>query len=122
MIKRYHGKKKEDMEPHVYATSEEAYRELINRERSQSILVTYVFKIKKFNPFSGESGAGKTENAKKIIQYLAAVAGKTGSEGLLNKQLLDANPLLEALGNAKTKKNDNSSRFVSVYEKYFLYS
>lgn len=60
---------------------------------------------------SGESGAGKTENTKKIIQYLAAIAGRGGTEGYLERQLLVANPLLEALGNAKTNKNNNSSRF-----------
>jgi len=60
---------------------------------------------------TGESGAGKTENTKKIIQYLASIGGRSGSEGTLEKKLLQANPLLEALGNAKTLKNNNSSRF-----------
>jgi myosin protein heavy chain len=99
IIKLYVGRRRDELEPHVYAVADEAYRCLLNDRKPQSMLVT------------GESGAGKTENTKKIIQYLAAIAGKSGAEGALEKQLLQANPLLEALGNAKTTKNNNSSRF-----------
>jgi myosin heavy subunit len=95
----YVGRRRDELAPHVFAVADESYRCLLNDRKSQSMLVT------------GESGAGKTENTKKIIQYLAAIAGKSGSEGQLEKQLLQCNPLLEALGNAKTNKNNNSSRF-----------
>ncbi|XP_057201341.1 myosin-11 isoform X2 [Triplophysa rosa] len=109
----YKGKKCHEVPPHIYAVTDNAYRNMLQDRDDQSILCT------------GESGAGKTENTKKVIQYLAVVAsshkGKkdTASQqkgpqlayGELEKQLLQANPILEAFGNAKTIKNDNSSRF-----------
>ena len=120
IIQRYKAKRRTEVPPHVYALADDAYRNVLKESKSQSMLVTYVFsKCKSVQKFfltqinrRGESGAGKTENTKKIIQYLAAIGGKSGSEGTLEKQLLQANPLLEALGNAKTLKNNNSSRFV----------
>lgn len=90
--------------PHIYATADAAYRAMLETRRNQSILIT------------GESGAGKTENTKRVIQYLAGRSG--GAEGL-EARLLQANPIMEAFGNAQTVRNNNSSRF--VHEKYFFY-
>eukprot|EP01121_Diplochlamys_sp_Union-15-3_P003573 TRINITY_DN1350_c0_g4_i1.p1 TRINITY_DN1350_c0_g4~~TRINITY_DN1350_c0_g4_i1.p1 ORF type:complete len:1506 (-),score=394.08 TRINITY_DN1350_c0_g4_i1:40-4557(-) len=99
MVEFYIGKRRDDVAPHVFAMADTAYRTMLDSKRNQSMLIT------------GESGAGKTENTKKVIQYLAQIAGRGGTEGKLEKKLLQANPLLEALGNAKTTKNNNSSRF-----------
>uniref|UniRef100_A0AAY4D8H3 Uncharacterized protein n=1 Tax=Denticeps clupeoides TaxID=299321 RepID=A0AAY4D8H3_9TELE len=102
IIEMYKGKKRHEVPPHIYSITDNAYRNMMQGDNS-------VWKI-------GESGAGKTENTKKVIQYLAVVASshkgkKDTSTGELEKQLLQANPILEAFGNAKTIKNDNSSRF-----------
>merc|ERR1719288_700758 len=105
IIEIYKGKKRHEVPPHVFAITDIAYRSMLQDREDQSILCT------------GESGAGKTENTKKVIQYLAFVAASKPKSsahtttGELEQQLLKANPILEAFGNAKTVKNDNSSRF-----------
>ncbi|XP_046352827.1 myosin heavy chain, non-muscle-like isoform X1 [Haliotis rufescens] len=115
VIELYKGKKRHEVPPHVFAIADTAYRSMLQDREDQSILCT------------GESGAGKTENTKKVIQYLAYVAASNRTQrssvsnlhvpnkefnlGELENQLLQANPILEAFGNAKTIKNDNSSRF-----------
>jgi myosin protein heavy chain len=104
-INMYKGQSREETKPHIYAMADEAFRNLVDEGENQSILVT------------GESGAGKTENTKKVIQYLAAVAHsdspvKKGTQhSNLSQQVLRANPILEAFGNAQTVRNNNSSRF-----------
>ncbi|MGH0130135.1 UNVERIFIED_CONTAM: hypothetical protein FKN15_041186 [Acipenser sinensis] len=102
IIEMYKGKKRHEIPPHIYSIADNAYRSMLQGKDTRG---------------QGESGAGKTENTKKVIQYLAVVASshkgkkETSITGELEKQLLQANPILEAFGNAKTIKNDNSSRF-----------
>ncbi|XAR64014.1 Myosin ATPase [Bertholletia excelsa] len=96
-------KRKSIDSPHVYAITDTAMREMIRDEVNQSIII------------SGESGAGKTETAKIAMQYLAALGGGSGIE----YEILKTNPILEAFGNAKTLRNDNSSRFGKLIEIHF---
>jgi myosin protein heavy chain len=104
-INMYRGQAREETRPHVFALADKAFSNLLEEGENQSILVT------------GESGAGKTENTKKVIQYLAAVAHSDSpvknknQHSNLSQQILRANPILEAFGNAQTIRNNNSSRF-----------
>ncbi|KAI3764162.1 hypothetical protein L2E82_14165 [Cichorium intybus] len=100
-IEGYKSKSRDS--PHVYAIADTAIREMIRDEVNQSIVI------------SGESGAGKTETAKIAMQYLAALGGGSGIE----YEILKTNPILEAFGNAKTSRNNNSSRFGKLIEIHF---
>merc|ERR1711981_1145127 len=104
-VKLYLGKRSNEVPPHLWAITETAYRNMLTNTKNQSMLIT------------GESGAGKTENTKKVIAYLAAVAVPPKKKGAddkkvsLEDQIVATNPILESYGNAKTSRNDNSSRF-----------
>jgi len=109
VINVYRGKRKAEMPPHLFSISDNAYQYMLQDRENQSMLIT------------GESGAGKTENTKKVIMYFANVAAAMGKKeepaegekkkGSLEDQIVQANPVLEAYGNAKTTRNNNSSRF-----------
>merc|ERR1711981_465871 len=102
VVKMYLGKRRNEVPPHLWAITETAYSNMKTNGKNQSMLIT------------GESGAGKTENTKKVISYLAQVAAsgkKTGKKVSLEDQIVATNPILESYGNAKTSRNDNSSRF-----------
>ncbi|CAM0943043.1 unnamed protein product [Alopecurus aequalis] len=108
MMEQYKGADFGELSPHPFAVADVAYRLMLNEGVSQSILV------------SGESGAGKTESTKMIMRYLAYMGGKAASEGrTVEKQVLQSNPVLEAFGNAKTVRNNNSSRFGKFVEIQF---
>lgn len=105
MVKRYEGQPIGALPPHLFAIASTAYGRMMKNTENQVIVI------------SGESGAGKTEATKLIMQYLAAV-NKSGSN-TITEQILEANPLLESFGNAKTIRNDNSSRFGKYIEVFF---
>merc|ERR1719350_1196590 len=100
-VKLYLGKRRNEVPPHLWAITETAYRNMLTNSKNQSMLIT------------GESGAGKTENTKKVIAYLAAVAVPPKKKGAddkkvsLEDQIVATNPILESYGNAKTSRNDN---------------
>ncbi|XP_026209767.1 myosin-8-like isoform X2 [Anabas testudineus] len=107
VVAGYRGKKRQEAPPHIFSISDNAYQYMLTDRENQSILIT------------GESGAGKTVNTKRVIQYFATIASigdwskkeQLQGKGNLEDQIIQANPLLEAFGNAKTIRNDNSSRF-----------
>uniref|UniRef100_A0A453F062 Myosin motor domain-containing protein n=1 Tax=Aegilops tauschii subsp. strangulata TaxID=200361 RepID=A0A453F062_AEGTS len=108
MMEQYKGADFGELSPHVFAIADVAYREMINEGKNNSILV------------SGESGAGKTETTKMLMRYLAHLGGRSGVEGrTVEQQVLESNPVLEAFGNAKTVRNNNSSRFGKFVEIQF---
>jgi len=104
IIDAYRNRGSKDMAPHIYTIADDSYNALIDFSQSQSIVI------------SGESGAGKTECTKQCLQYLAEVAGSTSN---VETRILQANPILESFGNAKTIRNNNSSRFGKYVEIFF---
>ncbi|XP_040436411.1 unconventional myosin-Vb isoform X2 [Falco naumanni] len=98
VIYAYRDQNTGDMDPHIFAVAEEAYKQMARDEKNQSIIV------------SGESGAGKTVSAKYAMRFFATVGG-SASETNIEAKVLASNPIMEAIGNAKTTRNDNSSRF-----------
>ncbi|XP_037294343.1 myosin heavy chain 95F-like [Manduca sexta] len=104
-IKKYQGKSLGELPPHVFAIADKSFRDMKSLKQSQSIIV------------SGESGAGKTESTKYILKYLCDLWAK--GAGPVEQKILDANPILEAFGNAKTTRNNNSSRFGKFMEVHF---
>ncbi|XP_056590353.1 myosin, heavy chain 7B, cardiac muscle, beta a isoform X2 [Triplophysa dalaica] len=103
VVAAYKGKRRSEVPPHIYSIADNAYNDMLRNRENQSMLIT------------GESGAGKTVNTKRVIQYFAIVAAlgeaQTKKGGTLEDQIIEANPAMEAFGNAKTVRNDNSSRF-----------
>ncbi|XP_073313046.1 myosin-6-like isoform X13 [Primulina huaijiensis] len=108
MMEQYKGMALGELSPHPFAIADAAYRKMINEGISQSILV------------SGESGAGKTESTKMLMSYFAHMGGRAAAEGrTVEQKVLESNPVLEAFGNAKTVRNNNSSRFGKFVEIQF---
>ncbi|KAJ6664118.1 hypothetical protein lerEdw1_008333 [Lerista edwardsae] len=98
IIHAYSGQNMGDMDPHIFAVAEEAYKQMARNNKNQSVIV------------SGESGAGKTVSARYAMRYFATVS-RSSSNAQVEDKVLASNPITEAVGNAKTTRNDNSSRF-----------
>ena len=115
VVRMYIGKRRNEVPPHLFAISDGAYQQMMANSKDQSMLIT------------GESGAGKTENTKKVITYFAILGAnektkkdaggpEVEKKANLEDRIVQTNPILESYGNAKTIRNDNSSRFVSIYK------
>ncbi|XP_070174638.1 unconventional myosin-Ia-like [Littorina saxatilis] len=109
VVEEYRSRNIYELPPHIYAIADDAYRSMRDRSLDQCIII------------SGESGSGKTEASKVIMQYVAEVSGKGQEIDRVKEQLLQSNPVLEAFGNAKTTRNDNSSRFGKYMDIEFDY-
>lgn len=108
ILESYRGRNRLEVPPHVFAVAESGYYNMKAYNDNQCVII------------SGESGAGKTEAAKQLMQYIASVSGGTDSAIQETKNMvLATNPLLESFGNAKTLRNNNSSRFGKYLELQF---
>jgi myosin-1 len=108
VLNGYRGKNRLEVPPHVFAIAESAYYNMNAYKENQCVII------------SGESGAGKTEAAKRLMQYIANVSGGSNSSiQEIKDMVLATNPLLESFGNAKTLRNNNSSRFGKYLEIHF---
>ncbi|XP_016142238.1 unconventional myosin-Ic-like isoform X1 [Sinocyclocheilus grahami] len=108
-MERHRGVNFYEISPHIFALADNSYRALRTERRNQCILI------------SGESGAGKTEASKKILQYYTHICPTRNNTHTIRERLLQSNPVLEAFGNAKTLRNDNSSRFGKYMDIQFDY-
>ncbi|KAH9255125.1 hypothetical protein BASA81_006884 [Batrachochytrium salamandrivorans] len=111
-LNKYVGKKMYENPPHVFAVAEKAYRSMVLNHSTEAVVIT------------GESGSGKTENSKHVLGYIAGLSSNQKSSNAVQRiksQLLESNPMLEAFGNAKTVRNDNSSRFGKYMSILFKY-
>ncbi|EDQ85472.1 uncharacterized protein MONBRDRAFT_29200 [Monosiga brevicollis MX1] len=107
MILDYVGRNQFEVPPHIFSLADQAYRSMVDNNKDQCVII------------SGESGAGKTEASKIIMRYVAEITGKGTDIDRIKDQLLKCNPVLEAFGNAKTNRNDNSSRFGKYMDMQF---